>query len=123
MTILQGGLPWELVAEKFMRLKPDEQEVMRTFHAEHEAEMKAAKAAAAAAAMGGRTSLPAPGGDKPSAQAVADVLAQWGMLAQEEAERQGLPPFAIGLEERRRRAMEALWEVGYEPAGVNGNGH
>ena len=116
MTVLQGGMPPELLADRYMQLTPEEQQVMVAFQKEHAAEMKAAREAAAASAQGGRTSMPA---EAPSAQAVADVLARWGTLGQEEAERQGIQ-FGVGYAERRRRAMEAIWEVGLTPEHVNG---
>ena len=100
-----------------MQLTPEEQKVMVSFQKEHAEEMKAQREAAAASAQGGRTSMP--GADKPSAQEVAEVLAKWGMLAQVEAERDGLP-FSIGYAERRRRAMEAIWELGLTPEHANG---
>lgn len=109
MTVLQGGMPPEILAERYMQLTPEEQRVMVAFQQAKQAELKAERQAAAAAAQAGRTSLP--GAEKPEAQQVAEILARWGMLAQEEAERQGLP-FSVGLVERRRRAMEAIWELG-----------
>lgn len=118
MTLLQGGMPTEIVVDRYMKLSPDEKAVMTAFQGDLEKQRALAAASASAAAAGGRTSLPATGGaPKEGMQAlqVAEVLAKWGMFAQEEAERQGMH-FGIGHEERLRRAMEAIWEVGYQDA-------
>ena len=130
-TLLVGGLPPELVMDKYMELNDEEKEVFRKFIKEQEADELALlrKEKAMAGARPGRLTTTADGGgggpQKPtgqgwmgdddedvgaSAEEIAQTLAKLGMLCQVEMERIGVP-FSIGHAERLDHARAVIAEV------------
>lgn len=120
-TLLQGGLPPELVAEKFMQLSDEHKIVLKDFIKEQENDpvVKAMREKAIADAKGGRNGVPQTdtGDTGPkSAEQIAQALATLGMLAQAEMEHLGIP-FNGGYAERLDEARMAIAEI------ACGNGH
>lgn len=113
-TVLQGGMPWELVGRKYMQLDDADLDLFGKFVVEKQKELKAKEDAMAKAAAAGRTGLP--GGkpkpasqdaDAPTVKQMAELLAKLGMMAQAEAEALGMT-FDIGYTERYFQALDAL---------------
>jgi hypothetical protein len=107
MTVLQGGMPWELVGRKYMSLADEDLAAFGRFVVEKQAELKVEKDAMAAAAAAGRTGVAKPGADSPDVKQMAVALANLGMLAQREAERLWMR-FDVGWNERYLQSLDAL---------------
>lgn len=119
MTLLQGGLPPEILADRYMQLNDEEKEILKNFIVETEKGQEKAekKAEAQAAARGGRTSTNSNGtsnngtnSNAPTATQVAEVLATLGVLCQKTLEEEG-SEFNIGYSERKQLALNAIDDI------------
>ena len=126
-TLLGGGLPWELVAAKYMDLSDDEKAIMATFIKSEEFKEAKVIAPPGVSAPGSPTPKTStkPEDDEDAdqgvpAEAVAQTLTKLSMLCQREAERHGVK-FTVGHDERLARTRAVIAEIW--SAGANGHDH
>lgn len=115
-----GGLPREIVADKYMELSDDDKVILAKFTQEQEAkateqesrqrQLEDRNFALDQKTMTRRTSSgSSTGTNSPTVQDVAQALTSLQMLVQNELEHQGVE-FSVGREERYRRTAEAITE-------------
>jgi hypothetical protein len=120
---VMGGLPWELVAGKYMGLSDDEKDLVKEFQDKKDAEEEAMKKLAlenpGALLPGHGMTPPNPKQNMlkpPNPKAgvppkeIAQVAARLAMMCQSELEARGVH-FAVGYEERFERALQSLADI------------